>query len=141
LIIGSLNSCPFGLPVSKGCRCAGGKVMDTEQSAISLMTPIDNVEDSDKDSVLEDNLEALQLVEEPKECPYLDSILKKDKVNCRFDPNDQDILKGQVSIGGSPAYPSIYVGNNSSMGLDPFGDRYLGNDQKTVYRGIYSLID
>ena len=32
-------------------------------------------------------------------------------------------------------------GNNSSMGLDPFGDRYLGNDQKTVYRGIYSLID
>jgi len=141
LIVGSLNSCPFGLPITKGCKCAGGIVKDTEQTAMSIMTPVENVEKADQESVIQDNIEALNMVVEPVECPYLGSILKNDKVNCNFDINDQSNPKGQVSISGSPSYPSIYIGNNSSVGLDPFGDRYLGNDQKTVYRGIYSLID
>ena len=141
MIVGSLNSCPFGLPVTDGCKCAGGIVSNTEQSAISIMTPVDNVDSSEKESVIKDNVEALNMVEEPKTCPYLGSILKNNKVNCNFDTNDQDMPKGQVSISGSPSYPSIYIGNNSSVGLDPFGDRYLGNDQRKVYLGIYSLID
>lgn len=140
MIRGALNSCPFGLPITKGCKCAGGMADGTEVSAISLMTPVyPDMEDSDE--ILKDNLEALDQVIEPKICPYADHIYnKREKVDCKFDSNHPNFSSQQFSLNGSPEYPALTVGNSPSPGFGQPPHDYSDNNNRTVYYGIYSLI-
>ena len=49
MIRGLLQKCPFGLPISSGCKCAGGIAEGTDVAAIKLMTPIDWDSDETED--------------------------------------------------------------------------------------------
>jgi hypothetical protein len=139
LIRGSLNSCPFGLPITKGCKCAGGIAKGTEVSAMSLMTPIESDLEG-QDEIIKDNLEALSQVEEGVVCPYADSIYKNGKVDCKFDINNQGIVSHQLPLNGSPEYPSIMIGNSSTPGFSYPTHEYSDNNNRSIYYGIYSLI-
>lgn len=141
MIRGLLQKCPFGLPIPKGCRCAGGVANGTEVTAISLMTEIDI--NSDDEDVLKDNLTALSQVEYPAKCPYADRLFKdSNKVDCKYDGQNIEFVSNQLPLNGSPEYPALIVGNSSIPGFSQPPEDYSdnNNNNRTVYYGIYSLI-
>jgi len=139
LIRGLLQKCPLGLPIPSGCKCAGGIAKGTDVAAIKLMTPIDWDSDETED-LLEDNLEALSQVQDPKECPYADRIFDSNKVDCKFSETNSDFVSNQFPLNGSPEYPSLTIGNSSTPGFGQPPHDYSDNNNRTVYYGIYSLI-
>lgn len=138
MIRGMLNSCPFGLPITAGCKCAGGLAGGTDVAAISLMEVIDNTSDNIKE-VLSENNAILSEVSNPKKCPYADKIFKN-KVDCKFSERES-FVSNQFPLNGSPEYPSIMVGNNSVPGFSQAPHDYSDNNNVTVYYGIVSLIN
>lgn len=140
MIRGLLQKCPFGLPIPSACRCAGGIAEGTELSAISIMSPIDwNSEDSS--DILEENLEILEQIGEPKKCPYLDRFFQdSNKVDCKFNESNINFVSNQLPLNGSPEYPSVMIGNSSTPGFGQPPHDYSDNNNRTVYYGIYSLI-
>jgi hypothetical protein len=140
LIRGLLQKCPFGLPIPSACRCAGGIAKGTEVIAIQVMSPI-NLDSEDAEEDLQDNLEVLSQIEDPKQCPYADKIfLNSDKVDCKFNESNINFISNQLPLNGSPEYPSVTIGNSSVPGFGQPPHDYSDNNNRTVYYGIYSLI-
>lgn len=140
MIRGLLQKCPFGLPIASACKCVGGVANGVEVAAIEIMSPIDWESESAQDD-LEDNLEALNQVVEPKPCPYADKIFSDSKkVDCKFNEFGTDFVSNQLPLNGSPEYPSVMIGNSSVPGFGQPPHDYSDNNNRTVYYGIYSLI-
>jgi hypothetical protein len=140
LIRGLLQKCPFGLPIPRACKCAGGLADGVDVAAIELMSPIDWNSESAQDD-LEDNLEALDQVVSPKQCPYVDRLFTDSKkVDCKFNEVNADFVSNQFPLNGSPEYPSVMIGNTSIPGFGQPPHDYSDNNNRTVYYGIYSLI-
>lgn len=140
MIRGLLQKCPFGLPIPKACKCAGGIAEGTEVIAIQIMSPID-LESEDAEEILEENLEALNQVMTPKRCPYADRIFSdSNKVDCKFNESNINFISNQLPLNGSPEYPAVMIGNSSIPGFGQPPHDYSDNNNRTVYYGIYSLI-
>ena len=146
MIRGKVEKCPFGLPIIDGCNAAGGSVSgDTSEPrpAIADMIPLDEAEDdSELSAIIEENIENLLLINNPKKCPFADSIMKEKKcVDCKFDKNQPGMPAGNVGLNGSPLYPQLMIGNGESAQygypLDYYSDN---NESRSVYYGLYSLV-
>ena len=48
MIRGKLNKCPFGLPVTDGCKIAGGVEEGSKRPVIFEMTPLELAEDKEE---------------------------------------------------------------------------------------------
>ena len=139
MIRGLINRCPFGLPIPNACKCIGGNAIGTDVMAVEIMSPV-NDELDDRDEIYEENMELYNSVEDPKKCPYAESILKGGKDDCKFDELNSDFISNQLPLNGSPEYPSVMIGNSSSPGFGIPPHNYSDNNNSTVYYGIYSLI-
>jgi len=135
MIRGKTKKCPFGLPITMGCKTAG--------NAISKMMPLELADDKEgAEEIADDNLELMLMTEEVSKCPFADMILKeKESVDCKYDPKQSTIPAGNVGLTGSPLYPHIMVGNmpEAQYGypLDYYSDN---NESRNIYYGLYSLV-
>jgi hypothetical protein len=143
MIRGKSNSCPFGLPITDGCKVAGGTIGGSGKSAIMEMHPLEASESKEEAAEIADNnLEIMLMVEEHSRCPFADMVFEeKESVDCKYDPKQSTIPAGNVGLNGSPLYPHIMIGNmpEAQYGypLDYYSDN---NESRNVYYGIYSLV-
>ena len=144
MIRGKLHKCPFGLSIPFGCKSAGGCASDNEGPAISLMEPISNYDEEYAEEIIENNLDILLLVEDPKKCIYADKIFKRSKsVDCKFDEEGKEVAVGIDGLNGSPNYPHIMVGQMPKAQYSypkEYNDYYSDDNNTNIYYGIYSLI-
>jgi len=143
MIRGKSKKCPFGLPITNGCKTAG--------LVIRRLTPVELADgEEEAKAIMEENLEIWNEAmlaaagEEIPECPFADMTFKKKIVDCKYDPDNPDlstIPAGNVGLNGSPLYPHIMIGNmpEAQYGypLDYYSDN---NESRNVYYGLYSLI-
>lgn len=142
MIRGKTKMCPFGLPVTYGCKCAGG-LTEEGSAAISLMKPVTKIKDEDLAiEVIEGNWELLDLVEKSSRCPYADAIIDDGSaVDCKYNEDSSILPAGNISFSGSPYYPHLYVGNTEKPGYGyPLEYSSDDNESRTIYQGLYSLI-
>lgn len=134
------NDCPFGLPITFGCKCAG--------KCIRRMAPLDimgkDVSDYEKEMISNANTKLLAYnllnsSKEPEKCLYASQILENnDAVECNY----YDSAPGEDApspILTSPVYTKMF--NNSIQGLYtvPVGLYSDYNVSKNTYFGAYSL--
>lgn len=143
MIRGKLHKCPFGLSIPFGCKSAGG-CASNDSAAISLMQPISNYDEEYAEEIIENNLDILFLIKEPKKCIYADKIFKNSKsVDCKFDEEGKEIAVGIDGLNGSPNYPHIMVGQMPKAQYSypkEYNDYYSDDNNTNIYYGIYSLI-
>lgn len=144
MIRGKINSCPFGLDIPFGCRSAGGSIDSHGTSAISVMTPLDDLDENEVKQALFNNLDSLFLIEKPKRCPFADKILKdKKSVDCKYDKDGKETPVGIDGLNGSPNYPHIMIGQMPKAQYSypkEYNDYYSDDNNTNIYYGIYSLI-
>ncbi len=124
MIRGEKTPCPFGLEIPKACLTIGNEVLLMEKSEPSS-TPIVQT----------------QSIPGCNTCPYARAVhLKTGVVDCSYKEQPKD-----VTIGGSPFYPSIYLGiqqQPSSMNyLSSYYDdsSFYDNNLHNGYLGLFSL--
>jgi hypothetical protein len=127
--------CPFGLPITFGCKNAGNYV---EQ-----MAPFDvmgkDVSEDEKEILAAANTKLLKHSDKPSPCKYVGHILDKNNaVECNYD----DTAPGQGPA--QPLLPAPYYAkmfNGIITGLTTFPAGYLSdyNVSRNLYFGTYSL--
>ena len=129
MIRGKYKECPFGLPIPKACKCAGGSVLSMKR-----------IEDGSKDDK-EYNYQVFLSFEEESNCTFADLILEgKNAVDCKYNPEDHRKMSGNSFVSGSPIYPNLYIGNSKSYQSYPV-NYYSDDNIRSIYYGITSLID
>jgi hypothetical protein len=128
-----LRDCPFGLPISEACQCAG--------DATHRMAPLSAVKDEEQKERLK-KANSLVYVHHKtgKKCPFADKILEKyKKVDCDFGDTGQG--QPHVPYRGSPLYPQTFTG----IGLDglygyPLGFYADNNESRNLFFGLFSFL-
>jgi len=143
MIRGNMKKCPFGLPITDGCKSVGGIVDNSNRPAIFDMTPLEAADSEEEEKeIVDNNLEIMLMIDEYSKCPFADVIFKeKESADCKYDPRQSTIPAGNVGLNGSPLYPHIMIGNmpEAQYGypLDYYSDN---NESRNVYYGLYSLV-
>lgn len=105
------DRCPFGLPITDGCRNAG--------SGIDRLCPLDDIEDDTvKEAKGKLNRKVFFYSHEGKRCKYAENLLKdKEMVNCNWG----DTAEGMPTptLEGSPFYPKIQSGEFVGLYVSP----------------------
>lgn len=135
------NPCPFGLPISQGCRCAGNLV----ERMGSIESPMPNVP-LDKDKVrnlVEVNNMMLRWYTDCSVCKYAGMLFDENDaiVECNADSTAAGIHEGPV-LAGSPMFYKMYAG----VGIDglysyPLGYYRDGAIDRGMYYGRYNFPD
>jgi hypothetical protein len=132
MIRGKVKNCPFGLPITDGCKSVG--------TSIFKMIPI---EDGEEESSKEYNYRVYLADAEGghEKCPFADLILeKKEAVECSFGEQINSSTSTNIPLEGSPIYPHLYVGN-TTRSLQSYPLPYYSDDNiRTVYYGLISLL-
>jgi hypothetical protein len=135
MIRGKTKSCPFGLPITKGCKCAG--------EAIASMHPVEGAEDSEKAQIKSSNKALLfsHLSDSCGTCPFADAIYEKTgTVDCKWQEGERPIPAGSVGLQGSPLYPNTYVGEMPKPLYSNFPDsEYTDDNIHHTYLGLLSF--
>lgn len=130
---GGSKGCPFGLPISLGCKNIGQQIKN--------MTPILTEKGLDYSNV-ENNFKKLYYCltgpdKNKRRCPYAKDI---DGVNgfvmCTFgckedaneDNNSEQISKTQFPVEGSPSQINVFDTNPTNNGLPLYGDSSFNDD-------------
>ena len=134
MIRGKTRQCPFGLPISGGCKSAGAAVVQmTELSSENS--------DEERRDIMEENWNQLLLLGDSKACPFADLIMESgDSVDCKFDRAHGARPAGNVGLQGSPLYPHTYVGNSPEAQYGYPMEYYSDNNNRSVYYGLMQLI-
>lgn len=128
-----LHECPFGLPITDACNCAG--------KSVDRMSPLSIVNDENKKKALTRANKLVYIYHKTGEsCPYADKVLDNfGKVDCDFGDTGQ--RQKSVPYRGSPLYPQTFNG----IGLDglhgyPLG--YYGDNQESrnLFFGLFSFL-
>jgi hypothetical protein len=125
--------CPFGLDITRGCRCAGKSVLQ--------MAPLNAVKDEGRKKTL---AKANNLVflynKDGNECSFSDKILEDfDKVNCNFG----DTAEGQktIPIAGSGLYPTTFSGIGAdTLQAFPLGYYTDHLPSRNLFYGLFSFL-
>lgn len=129
---GSEKKCPFGLPITLACSCAGKSVLS--------MCPLTAVVEEKQEAVELANKRVYIWNRNNKRCIYAQSIIEsKNSVNCDFGDVGQGL--SAPSFVGSPRYPSIF----NTVDLDGLSSFPLGfyadNDEsRNLFYGLFSLL-
>ena len=127
------KQCPFGLNIPNACKSVG--------DAILRMTPIEELDDADKEKYTKTNQIVYTYCKERKPCKFADKIMddKFHKVDCDFG----DVGGGQHSSNwqGSPLYPGTF----NSMMLSGLHTRPLGwysdnSAARNMFMGLFSYL-
>jgi len=132
MIRGKSKSCPFGLPITEGCKRIG-------DSIFTLKRVTANSTKEEK----EFNYQVFLTMddEEKKPCPHADLIMgKKGAVDCKWDPETHQKMSGNTFVSGSPIYPNLYIGTSKSNETYPIGT-YGDDNLRTIYYGLVGLVD
>jgi len=127
-----LKKCPFGLPIIKGCACAG--------DSVSHMCPLVFVPEDKRDQVKKANARVYIYYKTGERCIYASNIMNnQDVVNCDF--GDTAAGLGSVPFTGSPLYSQTFGG----VGLDglyafPLGFYADNNSSRNLFQGLFSLV-
>ena len=134
MIRGKIKNCPFGLPITDGCKSAG--------NSIFKMIPIESEEDK---AHMEYNYRVFLADTDTNgthsQCPFADLILeKKEAVECSFGEQINSSTSTNIPLEGSPIYPHLYVGN-TTRSLQSYPLPYYSDDNiRSVYYGLISLL-
>jgi hypothetical protein len=135
------ESCPFGLPIPFGCKCAG---KNTNQMApLNIMG--DQSSDEEKEMISAANTKLLawnilQNPEKPSQCPYAGMLLEKnDAVECNY----EDSAPGQgpaQALQAAPFYGKVFNGGMlGGLLTSPPGYYSDYNVSRNSYFGTLSL--
>lgn len=124
--------CPFGLPITEGCKCAGSSVLH--------MCPLESIYDDKKQLVEKANKRVYIYYKTNCRCIYAVNIMENENtVNCDQD----DVAAGMQmkAIEGSPIYAQSFGG----IGLDglyafPLGFYADNNESRNLFQGLFSLV-
>jgi hypothetical protein len=127
------KKCPFGLPITNGCKCAGSSVFN--------MVNIESVPEDKKEKIKTMNKRILVFYGGQQKCVFANNIMEKyGSVNCNFD--DTAAGMGEFpTIEGSPLYTQTFGG----MGLDglhaaPIGFYADNLVSRNLFEGLFSLV-
>lgn len=128
-----IRVCPFGLPVTDGCKCVG--------KSIHRLAPLSSVDnDVSKTKLSKANQLVFLYTKEKKQCPYASKIIEEfKKVDCNF--GDTAAGMNVPEIKGSPIYPSTFSG----VSLDrlcsfPLGYYADNSESRNLFFGLFSLL-
>ena len=125
--------CPFGLPITDGCKCAGSSVLH--------MAPLEMVEGEEKkEKVGTANKRVYIYYRDGSRCLYGANIMEDEKsVNCDFGDTAQGMHIPTPE--GSPLYPQQWSGcGTSGLYAWPMG-WYSDNDAvRNIPQGLFSLV-
>ena len=127
-----LKSCPFGLPIKEGCKCAG--------NSVSNMCPLQFIDEDKRDQVKKANLRVYVYYKTDNRCLYANNIMKEQNVvNCDFGDNAAGM--SDIAFSGSPLYAQTFSG----QGLDglyafPLGFYADNNQSRNLFQGLFSLV-
>lgn len=127
-----LKSCPFGLPIKEGCKCAG--------DSVSHMCPLQFISEDKRDQVEKANLRVYIYYKTGDRCLYANDIMKEqDVVNCDF--GDSAAGMGDVAFSGSPLYAQTFSGQGlSGLYAFPLGFYADNNQSRNLFQGLFSLV-
>ena len=124
--------CPFGLPITDGCKCAG--------NSLGKMTPIMQIK-KDFDVPVVNNKEALQEIiesnirimiwdnqhnEQGAQCKFANIIFEgKDKVECGF--GDESNGLGHVDFSPIPSYTSYFSSGYAAVPIGFYSEHPVRN--------------
>jgi len=126
------KQCPFGLPITLGCRNAG--------DSVARMCPLSAVPEEQRPQVDKANKRVYIHEKTGQRCIYAHDIIeKKEAVNCDFG----DVGEGMSTpaFEGSPLYAQTFSG----IGLDglyafPLGFYADNNESRNLFQGLFSLL-
>jgi hypothetical protein len=128
------KKCPFGLPITSACKCAG--------DSVKRMVPVNETEDlseEKKEEITELNRVIMVKYGCESRCIYADNIIEKfDKVDCDY--GDTGAGMRDVNIDSSP----LHI-NPLSYGVDgiysyPLGMYSDNNESRNLFYALFSLL-
>ena len=126
------SRCPFGLPITEACSCAG--------SSVTHMCPLSFTDESKKENIKKANKRVYIYYKNGNRCLYAANIMKDfNSVNCDFGDTAQGLHMS--AINGSPLYAQTFSG----IGLDglyafPLGFYADNNESRNLFQGLFSLV-
>lgn len=126
------KKCPFGLPITAACECAG--------NSVTHMCPLSMIEGEKQEAVKLANARVYIYYKTGDRCIYAANIIEnKQSVNCDFGDTAAG-MHGPPMIG-SPLYAQTFAG----VGLDglyafPLGFYADNNQSRNLFEGLFSLI-
>jgi len=138
-----IAECPFGLAITKACKCTG--------DAVTRMIPVNGMEDDQnfndavdledkKEDIIKDNKMVHYKHKSGKKCIYADTIMEDfDKVNCNF--GDTGAGTDTAAFTGSPLYTSMFSGHGTNGIFSfPLGYYADNNESRNLFYGLFSLL-
>lgn len=124
--------CPFGLPITEACHCAG--------SSVANMCPLDIIEEEEKQAkVKKANSRVYLYYKDDTRCLYADNIIDKlGVVNCDFGDTGQGMH--MPAFTGSPIYPQAFSGVSGGVSAFPLGFYADNNESRNLFQGLFSLV-
>ena len=126
------GKCPFGLPITEGCRHAG--------DAVTHMCPLETVSKEKHEPIEKANKRVYIYYKTDNRCIYASNILEnRGVVNCDF--GDTGAGMQTPTFSGSPLYAQTFGG----IGLDglyafPLGFYADNNESRNLFQGLFSLV-
>lgn len=124
--------CPFGLPITEACHCAG--------SSVANMCPLDVIEGDEKQAkVKKANSRVYLYYKDDTRCLYADDIIDKlGAVNCDFGDTGQGMHTPLFT--GSPIYPQAFSGVSGGVSAFPLGFYADNSESRNLFQGLFSLV-
>jgi len=137
------SPCPFGLPISFGCKCAGEHIR--KMAPVDIMGDGSSIDEEEAVGKANTRLLAWNLLnstEKPTKCLYAEKIMDSQEDHNTVACNYDDSAPGSTSqsLVAPPFYSKIFNGGLNGLYTYPVGYYSDYNVSRNMYYGNYSLM-